>query len=46
MGFRSSFFLAMNIERRWNMADLNDEKVELGKQVISAANIYKTNHCR
>lgn len=25
------------------MADLNDEKVELRKQIISAANIYKTN---
>lgn len=37
------FFLGDPVERRYTMADLNIEKIELRKQIISAANVYKNN---
>lgn len=43
MVFPFLFFLKHLVERRWIMADINVEKIELRKQIISAANIYK-NH--
>ena len=42
-GFSVPLFSNPPVERREIMADINVEKAELRKQIISAANIYKSN---